>query len=102
GGGKILPNTFIFRFKKSICSTKLESIFIHLLVMLLPTSEKSRSEGTDVAQIPKYLRAIEAKIGNFFSCNFHHSRGSVFLPSSFISRYLSISSLLPAGSLGHA
>ena len=98
----MLPNTFMFRFKKSICSTNAGSIFIRLLVILLPTSEKSRSEWTDVAQIPKYLRAIEDKIGNFFLCKLHYSRGSVSLPSSFISRYLLISSELFAGSLGHA
>ena len=97
----MLPNTLIFRFKKSIFSTKLGSRFILLLVILLPTSEKSLSEGTDVAQIPKYLRAIVAKVGNLFSCNFHHSSGFVSLHSSFISRYLSISSELSAG-LGEA
>ena len=41
-----------------------------------PTSEKSRSLGTEVADIDKYLRAILLSNGNLFVCSFHQLSGS--------------------------
>lgn len=73
---------YIFLFKNIISPTKLGLRFDLFAVILFPTSENNLSEGTDVGQIPKYLRAIVANTGKRVFFCFHQSNGSVFLPSS--------------------
>src|SRR4051812_16113367 len=66
GEGKMLPNTFIFRFKKSICSTKLGSIFIRLLVILLPTSEKAVLKERILHKYPNIYVQLKPKLETLF------------------------------------
>ena len=68
----------MLRFKNTILPNKAGSNKLLFAVMWFPASEKSRSEATEVAGIPKYFRAIIERTGKISCFDFHQSNGFLF------------------------
>ena len=69
---------FLFAFKKTSISALIGNKDDLWLAQTTPATLKSLSEGTLVACVGKYLRAITLKFGNQPEFNFHQSKGSSF------------------------
>lgn len=66
---------YLFLFKNMSISTWSGVSLVRSLFTVRPAAENTRSAGTDVPGIVRYLRARLATLGNLPSFTFHHSVG---------------------------